>query len=208
MNRRIVIALIRKYLTLYFRNRFFAFISILGVVAYAVIYLIMPNTVDETLDIGLYAPTIPPLFAELIEDEGLAIHTLDSEEALKEAIINGEFVAGLVLPAELTEQLTSGQKGQIRIYFNVDTPAELSDAFSILFEELAFVISGQPLNIEVSEEILGPDMAGMQIPLRDRMLPLFAVLILMAETMGLASPIGSRARKHHAECGNAQDKDG
>ena len=189
MSRRIVISLIRKDLTLYFRNRFFAFVSVLGVVAYAGIYLIMPNTVDETLDIGLYAPAVPPLFAELMEEGGLDIHTMDSEDALKESIIGGEYVAGLVLPADLIEKLTSGQKGQIRIYFTADAPTELRDAFSILFEELAFAMGGQPLNIEVSEEILGPDLAGMQIPLRDRMLPLFAVLILMVETMGLASLI-------------------
>jgi len=50
---------------------------------------------------------------------------------------------------------------------------------------------GQPLNIEASEEVLGIDTAGAQIPPRDRMLPLFAVFVLLMETLGLASLISA-----------------
>lgn len=191
MNWRIISALVLKDLTLFFRNRFFAFVSVLGVVAYAGIYYVMPSTVDESLEIGLYAPTIPPIIEELMGEEDMIIRAMDSEEALKEAISEGEYIVGVVLAEDILEKLTTGQKAQIKVYFASDFPEELKESYIILLKELAFMISGHPMNIEVSEEILGIDMAGMQIPLRNRMRPLFAVFVLMIETMGLASLISS-----------------
>ena len=75
MNRRIIGALIAKDLTLFFRNRFFALMSILGIVAYATIYFVMPSSVDETLEIGLYAPVVPPVYEQMVAggQEGLVL---------------------------------------------------------------------------------------------------------------------------------------
>ena len=60
MSRPIVRALVAKDFTLFFRNRFFAFVSVLGIVFYITIYFVLPSSVNEELDIGLYAPIIPP----------------------------------------------------------------------------------------------------------------------------------------------------
>ena len=60
----IVRALIIKDFTLFFRNRFFAFISVLELVTYIVIYVVMPRTVDETLELAVYAPDPPPLLEQ------------------------------------------------------------------------------------------------------------------------------------------------
>ncbi len=64
-----------------------------------------------------------------------------------------------------------------------------------MIKELAYLQIGQPLAIEVSEEILGPDMVGMQIPPRDRLRPLFAVLLIMTETFGLAYLISEEVER-------------
>jgi hypothetical protein len=56
MNPRIVGALVQKDVSLFFRNGFFTVITVLAIVFYLVIYFLMPGSVDETLDIGLYAP--------------------------------------------------------------------------------------------------------------------------------------------------------
>ena len=180
-------ALVAKDLTLFFRNRFFAFISIAALLAYIVIYFLMPKDVDEMLRIGFYAPELPPTIVDLMAEEGLQVLRVDSEEALKTAVLDAEVTAGFVLPPDLMTSLASGEKPDIQIYFPADLPQEAKDIYALLLKELAFTMIGQPLNIEFTEEIIGADLVGHQIPLRDRMLPLIAVFILMIETLGLAS---------------------
>lgn len=189
MNGQIVSALVAKDLILFFRNRFFAFITVLALVAYAAVYFLMPARVDETLEMGLYAPTLPPALEELMQEESLVVQRADSEEALRDAIVEGQYHVGIVLSPDAVQRLTAGQKGQMKVYFISDFPDDLKDAYTTLLQELAYTISGRPLNIEATEEILGPDMVGQQIPPRDRMVPLFAVFILIMETMGVASLI-------------------
>ena len=194
MNTRIIGALVAKDVTLYFRNRFFALITVLALLAYVGIYFALPNSVDETLKIGLHAPTIPTIVDE-IHQEGLEIHVIQSEEALKAAVAEGQYVAGVVLPPDIMDKLAAGEKARIDVYFTSDTPQEIKDAVTGLIQELAYQQSGQMLTVDVSAEILGRDMAGVQVPPRDRMLPLFAVLIIMMETLGLASLISEEVEQ-------------
>jgi len=194
MNLRIIGALISKDFSLFFRNRFFALVTVLGIVAYIIIYFVMPSSVDESLKIGLYAPVIPPVFEQL-QEEGLEIEVVESDEALRQAVTEGQYVAGVVLPDDIMEKLMLGQKPQITLYFASDTPEEIKDAVGVMVRELVYLQIGQPLAIEVSEEILGPDMIGMQIPPRDRLRPLFAVFIIMVETLGLATLISEEVER-------------
>ena len=194
MKLRIICALVSKDFSLFFRNRFFALITVLGIVVYLVIYFVMPRSVDENLEIGLYAPEMFPAF-EQMQEEGLEIEVVESEELLKEAVIDGQYVAGIALPADIMESFISGQKPKIRVYFASDVPEEIKDAVEVVIRELAYQQIGQPLAIEISEEILGPDLAGMQIPPRDRMRPLFAILLIMTETFGLANLISEEVER-------------
>jgi ABC-2 type transport system permease protein len=98
---------------------------------------------------------------------------------------------GVVLPPDMTEQISAGQRPTVQLYFTGDLPPEFQDVYVMFVRELAFLIGGEPLNIETQEEVLGPDLAGQQIPPRDRMLPLLAVFVLMMETLGMASLISS-----------------
>lgn len=179
--------LVIKDFTLFFRNRFFAFISIAALLAYIVIYFLMPSDVDEALRIGFYAEELPPVIAELMEEEGTLVQLAESEEELKAAVLEAEVTAGYVLPPGLLSATSAGEKPEIRVYFPADLPEEAKDIYLLMVEELAFTIVGSPLNIDFTEEILGTDLVGQQIPLRDHLLPLIAVFILMMETLGLAS---------------------
>ena len=194
MNLRIVGALVVKDLSLFFRNRFFAIITVLGLVAYIIIYFIMPEAVNENLEIGLYAPVALPAF-EQMQEEGLEIEKVESEELLKEGVTEGQYVAGIALPADIIEDFISGQKPKISVYFAPDVPEEIKDAVGVLINELAYQQTGQALTIEITEEILGPDLAGMQIPPRDRMRPLFAVMLIMMETFGMANLISEEVER-------------
>ncbi len=198
MNWPIVRALIAKDFTLFFRNRFFAFISVLGIVFYIGIYFIMPSSVDEALDIGLYAPVLPPIF-EQVEGEGLSIEFVDSVDALEEAVIEGKYLAGVALPEDIMEKLASGDKVTVDVYFASDTPQELKDAVTNLIQELAYMQSGQILAVDISEEIIGPDMLGQQIPTRDRILPFFAIFLILTETLGLSTLISEEIESRTAQ---------
>ena len=116
---------------------------------------------------------------------------MESEEHLKEAVTGGEYLAGVVVPPDFMDKLMSGEKGQLDVYFGTDTPEELQDSITVLLEEMAYLQTGQMLSVQVSPEVLGRDMVGIQIPMRDRLLPMLAVIILMMEMLGLASLISS-----------------
>ncbi len=188
MNSGIIRTLVAKDFSLFFRNRFYAAVTALGIITYTIIYFILPSSVNENLELGLYAPVLPPAF-ELIQQEGITIQAFDSEEMLVEAVAEGEYAAGIVLPADIMEKFASGQKPRITLYFLADAAAAVQDAIEVMIRELAYLQTGQPLAIDISAQILGPDKLGEQIPTRDRMRPLLAVLIIMFETMGLASLI-------------------
>jgi len=189
MNWRMISTLVYKDMALFLRNRLFAPTTILMLIVYAALYFAMPRSVDEVFKVGLYSPVISPFFIELMEGEGLIVQEMESERALKMAMIEGEYNVGVVLEGDLTHELRAEKNGRVKVYYGTDFPGELQDAYIMLLQELAYRIAGQPLNIDASEEILGPDMTGKQLPFRNRMIPLFAFFILMIETMVLASLI-------------------
>ena len=195
MNIRVIKALVAKDFSLFFRNRFYTLITILGIIFYLIIYFVMSPTVDETLEIGLYAPVLPPVFELVQAEEGLKFEIFDSDEALKEAVTEGEYKAGVALPADIMEKFEAGEKPHITLYFSADAPDELKDAIEVMIRELSYLQTGQPLAIEVSAEILGPDMLGEQIPTRDRMRLLLVVMLIMFEMMGLASLISEEVEQ-------------
>jgi len=191
MNREMIAALLRKDLGLYFSNRFFTFITVLGLVFYAGVYFVLPDELDETVEMAIYADELPPILDTEMEDSGLVLLEMASAEALRDAVARGEQEVGVVFQESFTRNVAAGQRETVRIYFSSAFPEEFKDLYVLFLQELGFMLSGHPLAIDVQEEILGIDRAGDQIPYRDRMLPLFAVLILMLETMGLASLITS-----------------
>lgn len=188
MNWRTIRTLVAKDIFLFFQNRFFAFITVLALVFYALIFFLMPSQVDETVEMALYAPAPPEAFNAQLEQEGLLIHRVSSEEELRQTVTDGTYPFGVALPADLSGG-PGAEKTSIRLYFTSELPGELQDAYTMLVEEMVLSAVGHPLNIEAQGEILGPDLAGAQIPPRARMLPLFAVFVLVMETMGLASLI-------------------
>ena len=189
MNPRMLRALVVKDLRLFIANRFFAFVTILGLVAYVVMFYLLPQTVDETLELGLVAAQLPETFRSELRAEGVILNAYATEAALKEAVQSGDEPVGIVLPPDLVAQLAGGQRPQARIYFAAELPVEYREAYSLFLEELGYTLAGRTLNITATEEYLGPDMAGQQVPTRQRMLPMLAVFLLAMETMSLSSLI-------------------
>jgi len=193
MNARILRTIILKDLTLYFRNRFFAPITIAAVILYAVIYLLMPSTVDEDLTLAVYAPTIPDAFIQYLGGDDINVAPMESDAALQEAVINSEYIAGIVLTGDVVNSIANGEATTVRVYFASDAPQEIINALrtvlKLAFNEMSYTLNGNPLRLEFREEIVGPDMTGQQLTVRNRLLPLLAVMLLVMEMMGLGNLI-------------------
>lgn len=189
MNPRVIKALLKKDIALFMSNRFYMLITIIGIVFYIGIYFIMPSKVDEKLSLAMYAPVMPPAFSQLINQEGAKVELYSSEEALKQAVLDGDFQVAISLPPDIMDTWANGGKPEITVYYTSTMPPEVSAAVVALVKELSYAQTGQALNFETTEEVLGPDMLGNQITLRDRLRPLLAVFILLVEILTLASLI-------------------
>ncbi len=182
-------AVIRKDLVLFFKNRYFAVITVFALFGYAVIYYLLPSQIDETLEIGIFAPAIASALAAPLEEEGVVLEEYASEAALKEAVTEGDVPVGVQFPDDLLALVALGERPTVDVYLSADLPREFRDLYPTLVEEWVALMAGTSITVEFNEEILGVDRAGSLIPTRDRMLPLLAVFILMVEVLGLASLI-------------------
>ena len=189
MNIRLIRALLKKDIALFTSNRFYLLITIVGLIFYTGIYFILPAQLDEKLSLAMHAPVVPPAFAQLTENEGTNVEFFSTEESLKEAVLDGDYQVAIALPADIMDVWAAGDKPLITIYYASTAPPEINAAVVALVKELSYAQTGQSLNFDTTEEILGPDMLGNQIPLRDRMRPLLAIFILLIEVLTLASLI-------------------
>jgi ABC-2 type transport system permease protein len=191
MNIGMIFALVKKDFSLYFKNKFFGFITILALVAYIGLFFLMPKTVDEKISLGFYAPSFPKEVWEQYKNEEVDIFQYSSLDELKTAIENDKASVGFAFPDDFLQKMYSGAQPSAQIYIKSDLPDEYREAYTLVLEEITQQLVGHPLNITTHEMVIGTDMAGMQIPPRNRMLPNLAILILMVETMGLAALISS-----------------
>ena len=187
-------ALIGKDFSLYFRNRFIAVITVLGIIVYIGFYFLMPKSVDETLEIGVYSPVDIPGFTH-VSAEGLEFIPVESDEILTEGVIAGNYTAGIVLSADFMQALVSGDTPEIDLYVAADVPREIKDSVTAVIREFTYQFAGQPLPVSIKEQVIGNDMVGMQIPPRDRIRPMLAIFLILFETFGLANLIAEELEK-------------
>jgi len=187
MNRRIIGALIAKDFALFFRNKFIAVITVLSIVGFIGIYLAMPRSTD-VYEFALYAPVLPPVFAQE-DDENFDFILFESEDALRNAVAANDHIAGIVLPADIMDKYSTGEKPDVRIYYSPEADELIRDMVVVLVEGMSYLQTGQTANVNYTETILGPDLLGIDIPMRDRLRPLFAVFLLMMEMFSLTELI-------------------
>lgn len=190
MNWPIIKTLIAKDIILYSRDKTFGIMTIVVIVIYIVFYFIMPRTVNETIEIGFYSTQPSNIFDNNIE-EGLIIRKMKTEDELKKAVMDKKLHIGISIPEDILKSLFSREKPQIFVYYSSDLPDEIKEMYTIFMSEMIAELSGSKIELDTVEIVLGPDMGGKQIPFRDRMIPLFVFMLLVAETMGLANLITS-----------------
>ena len=192
----IIAAIVGKDFKAFMRDRLYLFLSVLGLVAYVVIFWVLPDTVDETVTIGATGAGIQELLAQATgetEEAGLDVVAFDSRETLTTAVEEGEddVALGLAFPDDFFEAVASGQPATVTIIASAEVPEELQSAMESFVREAAFAISGNPLPVQFQEEILGVDRLGDQVSLREQFRPLLAFLVLMIEMLSLAGILAS-----------------
>jgi ABC-2 type transport system permease protein len=193
-----IAALIQKDLKLYFRNRFFALITALSLVVYFVIYFLAPSTTETQLPLAIWVeePALSLVNQRLQEVGDMVQYSTEAE--LSQAVEEGTHAAGLLLTAEDVAAIGRREPRGVRLLFAPGTPAEVQASYSsVLTIALNDALSGGDLATRVrgQEEVLGPDLLGAGLSLRQRLLPMLLLMILVVEVMGLATLIAEeRAR--------------
>lgn len=197
MNLQIISTLIKKDIALYLRNLFFPIISLLSLVIYALVYWLMPSAVTQEFTVAVYPAEIPAEIRPSFESRDIELLGFDTFEAMQAAVETGEYRAGLTVTKAMTNQLLAGEDITIQAIYPAGIPAELNAAFTdflqLIFNEVAY--RNDEFHVNRIEETLGHDLSGKALAPRDRMLPLFALLIFMTETMGLATLIAEEVQR-------------
>jgi ABC-2 type transport system permease protein len=195
----IIGTIIRKDFQAFLRDKFYFYMSIVGLVAYVAIFWVLPDAVDEDITIGATGAGIESLLEQVAgaETGGLTIVAFDSREGLMTAVEEGDqdVALGLAFPEDFFTAIAAGETTTVSVLATADLPDELRTAMDSFIKEAAFATSGSPLPIEYQEEILGVDRLGDQVSLREKFRPLLAFLVLLIEMMSLAGLIASEMQQ-------------
>jgi ABC-2 type transport system permease protein len=173
-------------------------------VFYAVIFWLLPATVDETITMGIRQTGLNIALQEMLEaeEEGLKIVLFETSEQLKTAVA-GELETeeqvqiGIDFPDDFLAKILWREKALVRVYVEAGIPDEIRRAAESMVREIAYHIAGDRLPITEPDEqtvILGQDRLGNQVPFRDKMKPMLAFFVLMFEAFALASLISSEVQ--------------
>lgn len=192
MNREAIGAILRKDLVAFSRDRFYVFITTLGLVAFVGMYWLLPSSVDETIRLGVYQAGLGEVMAPLLgaDTEALAVTSFESPQALVQAVEDGTngIVAGISFPADFVATAGTGTP-VVELLVPADVPPEYLPVMEGVASQFAYFAAGEapPFDWATRTVVLGPDRVGDQVSLQEQMRPLLAFFVLMMETFALAS---------------------
>ncbi|MCD4670007.1 MAG: ABC transporter permease [Actinomycetia bacterium] len=200
----ITAVIVLKDLREFSRDRLWMILTPISLIFMIVLFIILPDTVNETITLGVYPSNIAESFSILIDSEagefqGLEIIGFPDEDQLADAVLrgSGDISMGIALPADFTESILSGAGGSVSVYVSESVPQEMRSALTSGVREIAYAvqavysgrnpISTLPVTLpHLQASILNEDMAGRQVPLRDRIRPILIIMILLIEALALA----------------------
>jgi len=205
----IVAAIVRKDLREFSRDRLWLILTPLSMAFVVGAFWFLPDRVDETVTVGFH----PPALAELLESmggrgetaaRGIEAVPFDSEERLI-AAVSGELEdgktfrvsIGIAFPDDFVEAIRAGGKTSVSLYVAAAVPAEMRRALSSVLREIAYGLQAAAAGTNPARAlpvtwpgeqtiVLGEDRAGARVPLREKLRPMMAVIILMIEALALA----------------------
>ncbi len=196
----IVRTIVAKDLRLFARDRFYAFVSALTLVAFAVVFWLLPADDDTSLTVGIRLPGGEELLAEAGDDEGLEVVAFDTSSELHDAVAAGELVAGLDFPPDFLDAVAAGRRSTVRVVLSADAPDALRPLLEGAAREVAFAIAGRepPVTlVDADQIVLGVDRGG-PLPIREQLRPLLIVVVLLTEMFALASLVASEIAQRTA----------
>ncbi|RYV51649.1 ABC transporter permease [Pengzhenrongella frigida] len=230
MNRRVtraalVASIVRKDFREFSRDTLYIFLSVLGLVFFALTYYLVPDTVDETITLGIHQTGLDELVEEFQTGadaaDGLDVVSLDTADHLAAAVAGdlavyetdaGDVVlvgagaeaeapagatrrdvtVGISFPDRFVASMVDGERPTVTVYTGTAVPPEVAGAMTSFVREIAYSLTGHELPVaEPDAVVLGPDRAGDQVSLRDRLRPMLVFFVLMIETFALSSLIAS-----------------
>jgi ABC-2 type transport system permease protein len=190
----------------------------LMLVFYVGILWLLPSTVDESIDVGIYArglggPVGEALASDALSaEQGLDVVLFDDAEALAAAVIDGGEVEvegekhsvaiGIAFPDDLAASLTAGTPATVTVYVDAAVPAEVQAAMTAFVREATYGLAGIGLPVTQPEAeliVVGEDRVGAQISPQERMTPLIAVMVLLVESMALAGLVAVEIQSRTAK---------
>jgi len=194
-----VFAIVKKDLAQILRNRFVAVISVLSIVVFALIYYLLPSSVNEVFKMGFYLDISQEAATEFglqggVEDiasrlseagkqeaeEGLELVWAESVEDLKRLVEEGEVSAGVSF-------VISDQGPELVLYVSSKTPDEVIEAGEAIGSEIGYALIGYELPADFQATVIGQDMVGQQIPMRDRMRVILLAFVFLLELFSLGN---------------------
>ena len=198
----IVAAIVRKDLTTFGRDRLWMILTPFVLLIFVGIYWLMPARVDETLVVGVH----PPAMAAALKlamgvaegDAALTVVGFADVEAMAAAVADADAVpdgmerplVGISLPLDLLLRARLGQPATATVYVGTNVPESVRSAMATAVREVAATAAGAPLPVAWTTDdvvVLGTDRVGEQIAVRERMRPLMAFVVLLTESLALAS---------------------
>ena len=194
----VLATIFRKDLLLFGRDWLFLALTIASVAIFVALYYVLPAEVEPAFRLGVRGTQLRTAIEELAgaEDEGVPIEFFERADALRAAVEAGDLDVGIDLPDGFAADVRSGEAVTVTVFARPTLPPEYSGAVSTMVREIAFAIAGYELPVvEPAEErvVLGPDSG--PVPLRDRMRPLYAFMVLIMEAVALGTLISSEVQQ-------------
>ena len=187
--------LVAKDIKLFFRNRFFATVTGLALVVYLILFFLLPHGTEHSVGVAVHLedPAALPEFEQRIADEEDFTLFPSEEEMLAALEDTDDFFVGMSVPAAVAEALARGESATLQAFYAPGVPTEARQAFHELLVFMANAVNPDLLArlapIEETDFVLGPDLLGQPLSVRDRFVPLFLLAIIMMEVLGLGTLI-------------------
>jgi ABC-2 type transport system permease protein len=186
MNPQCVKAIVKKDTIAAIRNSL-VLMGLISGVLFAAVYYVLPANVEETFDLAVYGES--QVFSQLGGEEGINFHFFESRGEVARAVEENDYVAGLVLPENFDSLLAAGKKPEITLYFNSEQPENVRTSITYFIElAVEYAALQKPLP-QMEGEVLGEDLAGKHIPLREQSIPLYLVMALVMEMWTISTLI-------------------
>jgi len=215
----IILSIVAKDLREFSRDRLWMVMTPLTMLIVVAAVWLLPDTVDETITVGVYPPELAVLLEQVVDSaatsgamsgatsgamSGLEVITFTGKYALAAAVTGEDRAAdspdiqlGIALPDDFAAAVLTGAPTTVSIYTGDGVPEGMTNALSGAIREAAYALQAlaigkRPLDAlpvtapDLQTVVLGEDRAGNQVPLRDQMRPMLAIMILLVEALALA----------------------